>query len=49
MNRFSFCSLCLLLSGVAAGQTGSPLDAASVEKLKREAFENSQAGRYSKC
>jgi hypothetical protein len=43
MNGFFFCSLCLLLSGVAAGQTGSPLDAASLAKLKRQAFENSQA------
>jgi hypothetical protein len=43
MNGFFFCSLCLLLSGVAAGQTGSPLDAASLAKLKQEAFQNSQA------
>jgi carboxypeptidase Q len=43
MNRFFFCSLSLFLSGVAQGQIGSPLDAASLAKLKQEAFENSQA------
>jgi carboxypeptidase Q len=43
MNRFFFCSLGLFLCVVAGGQTGSPLDAVSLAKLKREAFENSQA------
>lgn len=44
MNRFFFCSLGLLLCGAARGQTtASPLDAASLSKLKHEAFDNSQA------
>jgi hypothetical protein len=43
MNQLLFCSLGLLLSGAAGAQTGSPLDVASLAKLKREAIENSQA------
>ena len=43
MNRFFFWSMGLLLSGVADCQTGSPLDASSLAKLRKEAFENSEA------
>src|SRR5579871_6916119 len=43
MNPWRSCSLILLLAGVAAAQTANPLDPVSLAKLKREAFENSQA------
>src|SRR5215469_4567817 len=43
MNRFLFCWLALLASGLASGQTDGSLDRASLAKLKQEAFENSRA------
>lgn len=43
MNRLQSCSLMVLLAGAAGAQAGNPLDPGSLAKLKREAFENSQA------
>jgi carboxypeptidase Q len=43
VNRFRLCSLALLLGRLPIGQSGSPLEPASLAKLKYEAFENSQA------
>ena len=43
MNRVIAGWLSLLLGGFALGQSGSPLDRASLAKLKQQAFENSQA------
>jgi carboxypeptidase Q len=42
VTRLQFCPLILLLGGLASAQTGSPLDRASLAKLRHEAFENSQ-------
>jgi len=43
MSRLLFCFPALLWAGFAGAQTGSPLDRESLAKLRREAFENSQA------
>jgi carboxypeptidase Q len=44
VKRLPFLGAVLLLSGFANAQNDSPLDHASLLKLKHEAFENSQAG-----
>ncbi len=43
MSRLLFCFPALLWAGFACAQSGSPLDRESLAKLRREAFENSQA------
>jgi hypothetical protein len=43
VTRFLFCSLAVLLGGVASGQSDGTLDRTSLEKLRQEAFEHSQA------
>ena len=43
MTRFPFCPLIVLFGGFASAQINSPVDRDALAKLRREAFENSQA------